>query len=82
MRVKQTILFLFISFYTIAQVHLKEIINAFNPAFVGSEGKEFGFVTRSNWGNISNSPKTSYLFYSGETKKKFLGFQQLQTKFS
>ena len=86
MRVKQTILFLFISFYTIAQVQEnllleRNYMNAFNPAFVGSEGKEFGFVTRSNWGNISNSPKTSYLFYSGETKKKLtLGFSAITNK--
>ena len=45
-------------------------MNAFNPAFVGSEGKEFG-LSLDLIGNISNSPKTKgYLFYSGETKKK------------
>ena len=74
MRAKQVILLLFISYNTIAQVQEnllleRNYMNAFNPAFVGSEGKEFGFVNRSNWGNISNSPKTSYLFYSGDSKK-------------
>lgn len=86
MRVIQTILFLLISSYNIAQVQEnllleRNYMNAFNPAFVGSEGKEFGLVNRSNWENISNSPKTSYLFYSGETKKKLtLGLSAITNK--
>ena len=86
MRAKQVILLLFISYNTIAQVQEnllleRNYMNAFNPAFVGSEGKEFGFVNRSNWGNISNSPKTSYLFYSGDSKKNLtLGFSAITNK--
>ena len=86
MRAKQVILLLFISYNTIAQVQEnllleRNYMNAFNPAFVGSEGKEFGFVNRSNWENISNSPKTSYLFYSGDSKKNLtLGFSAITNK--
>ncbi|MDC1250244.1 type IX secretion system membrane protein PorP/SprF, partial [Flavobacteriaceae bacterium] len=44
-------------------------MNAFNPAFVGSEGREVSFTTRSSWQGVSGSPKMSYFFYSGNPKK-------------
>jgi hypothetical protein len=43
-------------------------MNAFNPAYVGSEGREVSFTTRSSWQGVSGSPKMSYFFYSGNPK--------------
>ena len=44
-------------------------MNAFNPAYVGSEGREVSFTTRSAWQGVADAPRTSYLFYSGNPKK-------------
>ena len=44
-------------------------MNAFNPAYVGSEGREVSFTTRSAWQGVADSPRTSYFFYSGNPKK-------------
>ena len=44
-------------------------MNAFNPAYVGSEGREVSFTSRSAWKGISQSPKTNYFYYSGNPKK-------------
>jgi len=44
-------------------------MNAFNPAYVGSEGREVSFTTRSLWVGVVDSPRTSYFFYSGNPKK-------------
>lgn len=44
-------------------------MNAFNPAYVGSEGREVSFTTRSAWQAVADAPRTSYFFYSGNPKK-------------
>ena len=44
-------------------------MNAFNPAYVGSEGREVSFTTRSTWQGVVDAPRTSYFFYSGNPKK-------------
>ncbi len=44
-------------------------MNAFNPAYVGSEGKSVAIVTRTTWSGIADSPRSNYLFYSGAPKK-------------
>ena len=56
-------------------------MNAFNPAFVGSEGREVSFTTRSSWQGVSGSPKMSYFFYSGNPKKNLsLGASVISNK--
>ena len=52
-------------------------MNAFNPAYVGSEGREVSFTTRSFWQGIAGSPKTSYFFYSGNPKRTYHSVLQL-----
>ena len=73
---KNSILFflLFISINLFSQVQENMIMdrfnmNAFNPAYVGSEGREVSFTSRSAWKGISQSPKTNYFYYSGNPKK-------------
>ena len=44
-------------------------MNAFNPAYVGSEGREVSFTTRSTLQGVVDAPRTSYFFYSGNPKK-------------
>jgi type IX secretion system PorP/SprF family membrane protein len=44
-------------------------MNAFNPAYVGSEGREVSFTTRSAWQGVEGAPSTTYFFYSGNPKK-------------
>ena len=44
-------------------------MNAFNPAFVGAEGREISFTSRSIWFGIADAPKVNYYFYSGGRKK-------------
>ena len=44
-------------------------MNAFNPAFVGAEGREISFTSRSIWFGIADAPKVNYFFYSGGRKK-------------
>lgn len=44
-------------------------MNAFNPAFAGSEGRTLSFTTRSTWQGISGAPKMNYFYYSGNPKK-------------
>ncbi|GIS21680.1 MAG: hypothetical protein CM15mP122_1860 [Bacteroidota bacterium] len=44
-------------------------MNAFNPAFVGSEGRQVSFTSRSYWQGIAQAPSISYFFYSGNPKK-------------
>ncbi len=43
-------------------------MNAFNPAYVGSEGKEVFFSTRSSWQGVTGAPRINYFSYSGNTK--------------
>ena len=44
-------------------------MNAFNPAFVGTEGREISFTSRSIWFGIADAPRVNYFFYSGGRKK-------------
>ena len=44
-------------------------MNAFNPAYVGSDGREVSFTTRSTWKGVKDAPKTNYFYYSGNPKK-------------
>ena len=61
----------------------KNYMNSFNPAFVGSEGKVFTFVTRLNWNRIPDPPRTNYFYYVGETKKNLtFGFSAITNKIS
>ena len=56
-------------------------MNAFNPAYVGSEGREVSFTTRSSWQGVVGSPRTSYFFYSGNPKKNLsLGASVISNK--
>jgi len=44
-------------------------MNAFNPAYAGSEGRVLSFTTRSIWQGVSGAPKMNYFYYSGNPKK-------------
>ena len=44
-------------------------MNAFNPAYAGSEGRVLSFTTRSTWQGVSGAPKMNYFYYSGNPKK-------------
>jgi type IX secretion system PorP/SprF family membrane protein len=56
-------------------------MNAFNPAYVGSEGREVSFTTRSAWIGVVDTPRTSYFFYSGNPKKNLsLGASVISNK--
>lgn len=44
-------------------------MNAFNPAYVGSEGREVSFTSRSSWQGVADAPRISYLSYSANRKK-------------
>ena len=43
-------------------------MNAFNPAYVGSEGKQVFFSTRSSWQGVTGAPRVNYFSYSGNPK--------------
>ncbi len=67
---------IFLLFYlmSFAQVQENMIMerfnmNAFNPAYTGSEGREISFTTRSPWKGVSQAPKINYFYYSGNPKK-------------
>ena len=67
--IKNTVLvsLLLISISGIAQVNEDMLMerfnmNAFNPAYVGSEGREISFTTRSTWQGVADAPKINYLF--------------------
>ena len=73
---KNFILFylLFISINLLSQVQENMIMdrfnmNEFNPAYVGSEGREVSFTSSSARKGISQSPKTNYIYNSGNPKK-------------
>jgi len=44
-------------------------MNAFNSAYVGSEGKSIAIVTRTTWSGVAQAPRLNYLYYSGAPKK-------------
>ena len=69
-----TTLLIVVGLYSQAQVQENLLMerfnmNAFNPAYVGSEGREVSFTTRSAWKGVLDAPRTSYFFYSGNPKK-------------
>ena len=64
----------FSCFYIRAQVNENLLMerfnmNAFNPAYAGSEGRVISFTTRSTWQGVSDAPKMNYFYYSGNPKK-------------
>ena len=68
--------FLFLTFTAVAFSQTQEnllmerfFMNAFNPAYVGSEGKSIAIVTRTTWSGIAQGPRSNYLYYSGAPKK-------------
>ena len=70
------IILIFVSTGYIAKAQVQENLlmerfnmNAFNPAYVGSEGREVSFTTRSAWQGVLDAPRTNYFFYSGNPKK-------------
>ena len=82
------IIFLVLAFGQTIQAQVRENLlmerfnmNAFNPAYVGSEGREVSFTTRSSWQGIAGSPKMSYFFYSGNPKNNLsLGASVISNK--
>ena len=79
-----TILFFLTFVTTKAQVQenfLMErfFMNAFNPAYVGSEGessddglpakRSLAVITRTTWAGVSKAPRINYIYYSGSPKK-------------
>ena len=64
-------LFINISFAQVNENLLMERfnMNAFNPAYAGSEGRVLSFTTRSTWQGVSGAPKMNYFYYSGNPKK-------------
>lgn len=81
-----TTLLIAVGFYSQAQVQENLLMerfnmNAFNPAYVGSEGREVSFTTRSAWQAVVDAPRTSYFFYSGNPKKNLsLGASVISNK--
>ena len=54
-----TMLLIAVGFYSQAQVQENLLMerfnmNAFNPAYVGSEGREVSFTTRSAWQGVAD----------------------------
>ena len=43
-------------------------MNAFNPAYSGTEGRVLSFTTRSTWEGVSDAPKMNYFYFSGNPK--------------
>ena len=43
-------------------------MNAFNPAYAGSEGRVLSFTTRSTWQGVNDAPKMNYFYFSGNHK--------------
>ena len=57
-------------------------MNAFNPAYAGSEGRVLSFTTRSTWQEVSGAPKMNYFYYSGNPKKNLaFGISIINNKF-
>ena len=59
-----------VGFYSQAQVQENLLMerfnmNAFNPAYVGSEGRQVFFSTRSSWQGVTGAPRVNYFSYSG-----------------
>ena len=43
-------------------------MNAFNPAYSGTEGRVLSFTTRSTWEGVSDAPEINYFYFSGNPK--------------
>ena len=75
-KIKLLYIFLFTIFINVSFAQVNENLlmerfnmNAFNPAFAGSEGRVLSFTTRSTWQGVSGAPKMNYFYYSGNPKK-------------
>ena len=56
-------------------------MNAFNPAYAGSDGREVSFTTRSTQKGVKDAPKSNYFYYSGNPKKNLsLGLSVISNK--
>ena len=85
---KQILIIVLLAIGYISQAQVQENLlmerfnmNAFNPAYVGSEGREVSFTTRSAWQGLVDAPRTSYFFYSGNPKKNLsLGASVISNK--
>ena len=56
-------------------------MNAFNPAYAGSEGRVLSFTTRSTWQGVNDAPKMNYFYFSGNPKNN-LSFGLLENGIS
>ena len=76
----------FSCFYIRAQVNENLLMerfnmNAFNPAYAGSEGRVISFTTRSTWQGVSDAPRMNYFYYSGNPKNNLaLGLSIINNK--
>ena len=86
MKIKFLIFSILISLFSFSQVNENLLMerfnmNAFNPAYVGSEGRQVSFTSRSTWQGIAQAPNISYFFYSGNPKKNLsLGASVISNK--
>ena len=65
-----------LSFFSFSQVQENLLMerfnmNAFNPAFVGTEGREVAFTSRSTWIGVADAPR-EITFFTVADKKNFL----------
>ena len=78
-----TTLLIAVGFYSQAQVQENLLMerfnmNAFNPAYVGSEGREVSFTTRSAWQGVVDAPNQLLLLqWKFKEKSFFRGFCNL-----
>ena len=75
-KIKPLYIFLFTIFINISFAQVNENLlmerfnmNAFNPAYAGTEGRVLSFTTRSTWQGVSGAPKMNYFYFSGNPKK-------------
>ena len=75
-KIKLLYIFLFTIFINVyfAQVNENLLMerfnmNAFNPAYAGTEGRVLSFTIRSTWQGVSGAPKMNYFYFSGNPKK-------------
>ena len=74
--IKSPYIFLFTIFINVSFAQVNENLlmerfnmNAFNPAYAGTEGRVLSFTTRSTWQGVSGAPKMNYFYFSGNPKK-------------
>ena len=75
-KIKSPYIFLFTIFINVSFAQVNENLlmerfnmNAFNPAYAGTEGRVLSFTTRSTWQGVSGAPKMNYFYFSGNPKK-------------